>query len=90
MGLLSLDAVCRPGYESNNGLSRELGFDVSVQQARELQLPCLLAIVQPGNSRSIGLLERLGFHCLRTQPATADDCELLVFGYEVLGSEAAQ
>lgn len=63
------------------GYAKEAGLAI-LEQARELRLPRLLAIVQSDNLVSIGLLKRLGFSYQRTQPATADDCELLVYGID--------
>jgi len=67
---------------TGQGYAKEAGRAI-LNQASALRLPRLLAIVQPDNPVSIGLLKRIGFSYQRTQPATADDCELMVFGIEI-------
>lgn len=58
-----------------------------VRQASQLQLPRILAIVQPDNARSIRLLEKLGFAERDLQPASEDDCELWVYSRRLDGEQ---
>ena len=67
------------------GYAKEAGLAI-VEQARQLGLPRVLAIVQPDNAVSIGLLQALGFAYLRTEPANVDDCELKVYALDMTGA----
>jgi ribosomal-protein-alanine N-acetyltransferase len=91
-GLLKRDALedvdlgfaFLPAFRAQ-GYAREAAAATMAWGLRTLRLPRLVAIVQPGNDRSIRLLERLGFTHERTVRVGDDGVELMLFA---AGAEA--
>jgi RimJ/RimL family protein N-acetyltransferase len=62
-----------------------------MQHAREkMKLPCLKAIVSPGHSRSIRLLEKLGMHPERPVRMPGEDEDVLLYSIELTARDGVR
>jgi len=65
------------------GFAYEAGSTCLAAARSDFALPCLLAIVNPGNAPSRRLLEKLGFNLQRVTMQTADENALCVYGIDL-------
>jgi [ribosomal protein S5]-alanine N-acetyltransferase len=73
----------------SQGLAEEAARAVLEKAREQLQLPRLLAIVDPANERSSRLLRKLGMHFLRFLPADPEGCRLACYGIDFHEHDAA-
>lgn len=73
--------VFLPAWRSQ-GLAEEAARAVLEKARDQLQLPRVLAIVDPVNERSSRLLRKLGMQLVRFLPADPDGCRLACYGID--------